>query len=60
MIHSFTVWYSRRFAEVLRVSDSFSRNFFYILFIRDFFRKRISKSQNLSKCFCSVFLYGLL
>lgn len=49
MIHSFTVWYSRRFAEVLRVSDSFSRNFFYILFIRDFFRKRISKGQNLGK-----------
>lgn len=55
MIHPFTVWYSRRFTEVLRVSDSFSRNFFYILFIRDFLRKRISKSQNLSKCFCSVF-----
>jgi len=40
---------SSSFTEVLRVSDPISRNFFYILFIRDFLRKRISKGQNLSK-----------
>lgn len=42
---------SGRFTESLRVSDPVSRNFFYIFFIRDFLRKRISKSQNLSKMF---------
>lgn len=40
-----------RYTEILRVSDPVSRNFFYILFIRDFLRKRISKRQNLSKVF---------
>lgn len=34
-----------RFTEVLRVSDSFSRNFFLYLLIRDFSRKRTSKEQ---------------
>lgn len=38
-----------RFTEVLMVSTLFRVTFFYILFIRDFLRKRISKGQNLSK-----------
>lgn len=52
---------SGSFTEVLRVSDPVLRNFFYILFIRDFLRKRISKGQNLSKViFITSFPYGLL